>query len=98
MQRRAFLQSLAAIGLGSSYLPAQLMAAGNNEYDFFFTRLSYESGDWEVDERTPANILNALIEYTTIRVDIDERVIALADPAMLSSPFCYLAGHRPGQL
>lgn len=65
-----------------------------NDYDFYFTRLSYESGDWEVDERTPANILNSLIEYTTIRVDLQERVIALEDPQMLTSPFCYMAGHR----
>ncbi|WNC70405.1 DUF4159 domain-containing protein [Thalassotalea nanhaiensis] len=64
------------------------------DYDFYFTRLSYESGDWEVDERMPSNVLNSLIEYTTIKVDLTERVIALADEAMLSSPFCYLAGHR----
>ncbi len=94
MQRRAFLRSLTAVGLGAACLPACLRAAGNNEYDFYFTRLSYESGDWEVDERMPANVLNSLIEYTTIRVDLDERVIALTDPAMLGSPFCYLAGHR----
>jgi hypothetical protein len=94
MQRRAFLQSLAALGIGAASLPGRVRGAGSNEYDFYFTRLSYESGDWEVDERTPANILNSLIEYTTIRVDLDERVIALADSAMLASPFCYLAGHR----
>ena len=31
----------------------------------------------------PANVLNSLIEYTTLRVDPTEQVIALADPAML---------------
>lgn len=62
--------------------------------DFFFTRLSYESGDWEVDERMPANVLNSLIEYTSLRVDIKERIIPLSDPQMLASPFCYMAGHR----
>ena len=66
--------------------------AAHGEYDFVFTRLSYESGDWDVDERMPSNLLNSLIEYTTLRVDPTERVIALADPAMLRSPFCYLAG------
>lgn len=65
-----------------------------NDYDFYFTRLSYESGDWDVDERMPSNVLNSLIEYTTIKVDLTERIIALADDTMLSSPFCYLAGHR----
>ncbi|MFT5164116.1 MAG: hypothetical protein ACI9FJ_002717 [Alteromonadaceae bacterium] len=70
------------------------VSAVNREYDFYFTRLSYESGDWDVDERMPANMLNSLIEYTSIRVDLTERIVPLADPAMLSAPFCYLAGHR----
>ncbi|MGB1262163.1 MAG: DUF4159 domain-containing protein [Cognaticolwellia sp.] len=68
--------------------------AAREQIDFFFTRLSYESGDWEVDERMPANVLNSLIEYTSLRVDIKERVIPLSDPQMLAIPFCYLAGHR----
>ena len=77
--------------VAGSCLP-RLALAG--DHDFFFTRLSYESGDWDVDERMPANLLNSLIEYTSIRVDLTERIIPLADPAMLSVPFCYLAGHR----
>lgn len=72
----------------------QLSLAQAGHYDFYFTRLSYESGNWDVDERMPANVLNSLIEYTTIRVDLKERITALADPAMLSAPFCYMAGHR----
>ncbi|MDQ1814910.1 DUF4159 domain-containing protein [Massilia sp. CCM 9210] len=63
-------------------------------YDFYFTRLMYESGDWDVDIRMPSNVLNSLVEYTTLRVDPVERVIALADAKMLESPFCYLAGHK----
>ncbi len=63
-------------------------------FDFYFTRLIYESGDWDVDIRMPSNVLNSLVEYTTLRVDPVERVIALADPKMLEAPFCYLAGHK----
>jgi MoxR-like ATPase len=63
-------------------------------YDFYFTRLMYESGDWDVDIRMPSNVLNSLVEYTTLRVDPAERVIALSDAKMLQSPFCYLAGHK----
>ena len=63
-------------------------------YDFAFTRLMYDSGDWDVDIRMPSNVLNSLVEYTTLRVDPVERVVALADPKMLESPFCYLAGHK----
>jgi len=96
MHRRRFLSTLALLGagLGASILPLRVAAEDQHEYDFVFTRLSYESGDWDVDERMPSNVLNSLIEYTTLRVDPTERVIALADPAMLRAPFCYLAGRR----
>jgi len=63
-------------------------------YDFYFTRLSYESGDWDVDIRMPSNVLNSLVEYTTLRVDPTERIVALSDPKMLQAPFCYFAGHK----
>jgi hypothetical protein len=89
--RRKFIQSCSAL-ICSSVLPKIALAV--SDYDFFFTRLSYDSGDWEVDERMPANVLNSLIEYTSLRVDVQERIIPLSDPAMLNSPFCYMAGHR----
>ncbi|OJY88740.1 MAG: hypothetical protein BGP25_13205 [Lysobacterales bacterium 63-13] len=63
-------------------------------YDFRFTRLMYESGDWDVDQRMPSNLIDALIQYTTLRVDPNEHVLPLADPRMLEAPFCYLAGHK----
>ncbi|HBZ05227.1 MULTISPECIES: DUF4159 domain-containing protein [Massilia] len=63
-------------------------------YDFYFTRLIYESGDWDVDIRMPSNVLNSLVEYTTLKVDPAERMVALSDPKMLEAPFCYLAGHK----
>lgn len=63
-------------------------------FDFYFTRLMYESGNWDVDIRMPSNVLNSLVEYTTLRVDTLERMVALSDPKMLQAPFCYLAGHK----
>lgn len=94
MDRRRFLRSL-GLGAGGALLgPALARAAGAAEYDFRFTRLMYESGDWNVDERMPANLITALIDYTTLRVDPAEQVIALADPRMLAAPFCYMAGHK----
>ncbi|MEM7282934.1 MAG: DUF4159 domain-containing protein [Pseudomonadota bacterium] len=95
MQRRRFLQFV--LGLtGSAVIPRRLLAQANTleRYDFRFTRLMYESGDWNVDERMPNNILNSLIEYTSLQVDPEERVIALANEAIFREPFCYLAGHR----
>ncbi len=93
MNRRQLIKNF-FLGTAISAIPLPLLALTKQDYDFYFTRLSYESGDWDVDERTPANILNSLIEYTTLRVDINERIIPLADPAMLKSPFTYFAGHR----
>ena len=61
---------------------------------FFFTRLQYESGDWDVDQRMPSNLLNSLIEYTTLKVDTRENVVPLASDDIFRCPFCYLSGHK----
>ncbi len=62
--------------------------------DFVFVRLQYRSGDWDVDQRMPSNLLNSLVEYTTLPVDTRERIVPLGSPEMLRVPFAYLAGHR----
>lgn len=61
---------------------------------FFFTRLQYESGDWDVDQRMPSNLLNSLIEYTTLPVDTQENIIPLSSSEIFRCPFCYLSGHK----
>ena len=95
MNRSEFLRlmagGLAGAVFGAAAKPARA-APGN--YDFWFTRLKYDSGDWDVDTRMPSNVLTSLVDYTKLRVDPNERVIALADPKMLSAPFCYIAGHK----
>lgn len=88
MRRRRFLQGLSAAALGAA-LPVSA-----RHYDFTFTRLMYESGNWEVDERMPSNLLNSLIEYTNLRVNPVEQIVPLADSAVLECSFCYMAGHR----
>ena len=62
--------------------------------DFFFTRLQYNSGDWNTDQRMPSNIMHSLVEYTTIPVDTRERVVPLGSDDIFRSPFCYLSGHK----
>ena len=62
--------------------------------DFFFTRLQYESGDWDVDQRMPSNFLNSLVEYTTLKVDTQENIIALSSDEIFKCPFCYISGHK----
>lgn len=61
---------------------------------FTFTRLKYTSGDWDTDQRMPVNILNSLLEYTTIPFDPVEKVIDLGSPEIFNYPFCYLSGHK----
>ena len=39
-----------------------------SRYDFWFTRLKYDSGDWDVDARMPSNLITSLIDYTSLRV------------------------------
>ena len=83
--------------LGAAFAPlarAAEKSAAPAPYDFWLTRLSYESGDWDVDQRMPSNLCDALLQYTTLRVDLKEHVVPLVDPRMLTAPFCYLAGHK----
>ena len=63
--------------------------------DFVFTRLQYESGDWDiVDQRMPSNLLDSLVAYTTLGVAEREAVVPLASTDVLAAPFCYLSGHK----
>ena len=80
-------------GAVAAALPRHAHAQSGN-YDFRFTRLKYDSGDWDVDARMPSNLITSLIDYTSLRVDPKEHVLALSDPRMLAAPFCYLAGHK----
>lgn len=61
---------------------------------FFFTRLMYESGDWDTDQRMPSNLLHSLVEYTTIPIHTDEFIVPLQSKEVFHSPFCYISGHK----
>lgn len=61
---------------------------------FTFARLRYHSGDWDTDQRMPSNLLNSLLEYTTIAVNTLEKVIDLSSNDIFHYPFCYLSGHK----
>ena len=90
---RADFLRWAAGGFAAAALAGRARAAAP-AYDFWFTRLKYDSGDWDVDARMPSNIITSLVDYTTLRVDTKEHVVELADAKMLTAPFCYLAGHK----
>ena len=66
MNRRGFLQSVVA-AVASARLSR--VSAADRAYDFWFTRLMYEPGDWDVDARMPTNPLDALVQLQTLRID-----------------------------
>jgi hypothetical protein len=68
----------------------------NTSFDnkFTFMRLRYKSGDWDTDQRMPSNLLNSLIEYTTIPVNPQEKVLDLDSPEVFHYPFAYISGHK----
>ena len=61
---------------------------------FTFARLRYRSGDWDTDQRMPSNILNSLVEYTTVPVNLNEKVVDLGGDELFLYPFAYLSGHK----
>jgi len=86
------LQDGEGFGLSEKLRLEKVLKQPNSK--FFFTRLQYNSGDWNTDQRMPSNLLNSLVEYTTIPVDTNEKVVPLGDEAIFNSPFCYLSGHK----
>jgi hypothetical protein len=61
---------------------------------FTFARLRYASGNWDADPKMPTNLLNSLVEYTSIRVDPNERVVDINSERLGDYPFVYLTGNK----
>ena len=62
--------------------------------EFVFARLRYDSGDWDYNPKVAANVLNSIVEYTSIRVYPEEVVIASSSEELLSFPFLFMTGHK----
>ena len=62
--------------------------------EFVFARLRYESGDWDYNPKVAANVLNSVLEYTTIPVYPEEVVIDAASEELFSFPFLFMTGHK----
>ena len=62
--------------------------------EFVFARLRYESGDWDYNPKVAANILNSVLEYTTIPVYPEEVVIDASSEELFSFPFLFMTGHK----
>jgi hypothetical protein len=61
---------------------------------FTFARLRYQSGNWDADPKMPSNLLNSLVEYTSVRVDPNERIVDVSSPNLGDYPFLYLTGNK----
>ena len=61
---------------------------------FTFARLRYSSGNWDADPKMPSNLLNSLVEYTSINVNPNEHVVDVADRQLFDYPFVYLTGNK----
>lgn len=61
---------------------------------FTFARIKYNSGNWDTDQRMPSNLLNSLLEYTTIPLEEEEKIVELASSDIFKYPFCYMSGHK----
>ncbi len=62
--------------------------------EFVFARLRYDSGDWDYNPKVAANVLNSIVEYTSIPVYSEEVVIPPSSEELLSFPFLFMTGHK----
>ena len=75
MKRRTFLETgvVAAVALPVSLSVNSSAAAKVSGQSFAFARIRYGSGNWDADPKMPANLLNSLVEYTSIKIDPMEK-------------------------
>jgi uncharacterized protein DUF4159 len=101
--RRAFLRTLAGASACGFLTRDDTFAAqrasrplgGRPRADeFVFARLRYSSGDWDYNPKVAANVLNALVEYTTIPVYKQEVVIGADSVELAAFPFLFMTGHK----
>jgi hypothetical protein len=71
--------------------PAQGRPRG---FEFVFARLRYDSGDWDYNPKVAANVLNSVVEYTTIPVYPEEVLITASSKDLLAFPFLFMTGHK----
>jgi hypothetical protein len=62
--------------------------------EFQFARLRYSSGDWDYNPKVCANVLDTLLQYTTVPVREQEVVIAADSQELAAFPFVFMTGHK----
>jgi hypothetical protein len=103
MDRRKFMQETVVAATATAALagrPGKVLSASTEPRalsgvsGFTFARLRYASGNWDADPRMPSNILNSLVEYTSIRVDPNEHIVDASAEMVSDYPFVYLTGNK----
>src|SRR4029078_10797049 len=51
-------------------------------------------GDWDYNPKVAANVLDSIVQYTSIPVFKDEVVIAASSHDLLAFPFVFMTGHK----
>ena len=88
MLRREFL-SLVGAGLASQLRPRRPKPS-----EFVFARLRYDSGDWDYNPKVAGNVLDSVLQYTTIPVYPEEIVITADSRELGAFPFIFMTGHK----
>ena len=68
--------------------------SGPRGSEFVFARVRYESGDWDYNPKVAANVLDSIVEYTSIPVYQEEVVVSAGSSELLSFPFVFMTGHK----
>lgn len=63
--------------------------------ELVFATAVYESGDWESAPMLPANLIDSVARYTTIRVAPKGVNVPLGSEQVFEYPFIWLTGHLP---
>ena len=93
MKRRTFIQSLSGAAASLAAAPRRL-AARPTGGEFTFASLRYYSGDWDYNPKVCANVLDAVLQYTTIPVREQEVVITADSVELGAFPFLFMTGHK----
>ena len=80
--------------MAAGFLPAQQGRARRPAANgFVFARLRYDSGDWDYNPKVAGNVLDSVVQYTSIPVYPEEIVITADSTELLSFPFLFMTGH-----
>ena len=63
--------------------------------EFVFATGQYESGDWDSAPLVPANLIDSVARYTSLRVAPSGVIVPLGSEDLFRYPLVYVTGHLP---